>query len=65
VLNYLDVHSEDTVMISDRMGTDIVAGVESGTKTILVLTGVTEREDVDRYPHQPTHIVSSVAEIEL
>ena len=64
-LNYLDVHSEDTVMIGDRMDTDIVAGVESGMDTILVLSGVTERDDVDRHPYQPTHIVESVAKIEL
>jgi NagD protein len=63
-LNYLDVHSEDTVMIGDRMDTDIVAGVESGMETILVLSGVTRREDVARYPYQPTRIVESVAEIE-
>jgi NagD protein len=64
-LNYLDVHSEETVMIGDRMDTDIVAGVESGMDTVLVLSGVTEREDVSRYPHQPTRIVESVGEIEL
>jgi NagD protein len=63
-LNYLDVHSEDTVMVGDRMETDMIAGVESGMETILVLTGVTRREDVDRYPYQPTRIVESVAEIE-
>jgi NagD protein len=63
-LNYLDVHSENTVMIGDRMDTDIVAGVESGMETILVLSGVTRREDVARYPYQPTRIVKSVAEIE-
>lgn len=64
-LNYLDVHSEDTVMIGDRMDTDIVAGVESGMDTVLVLSGVTEREDVGRYPYQPMRIVESVGEIEL
>jgi NagD protein len=63
-LNYLDVHSENTVMIGDRMDTDIVAGVESGMETILVLSGVTRREDVARYPYQPTRIMESVAEIE-
>jgi len=63
-LNYLGVHSENTVMVGDRMDTDIVAGVQSGMETILVLTGVTRREDVDRYPYQPTRIVESVAEIE-
>jgi NagD protein len=54
-LNYLDVHSENTV---------IVAGVESGMETILVLSGVTRREDAARHPYQPTRIVESVAEIE-
>jgi NagD protein len=62
-LNYLDVHSEDTVMIGDTMATDIKGGVESGMATILVLTGVTRREDVTRYPFQPAQIVDSVADI--
>jgi len=63
-LNYLGVHSEDTVMIGDRMDTDIIAGVETGMETILVLSGVTGREDVSSYAYQPTRIVSSVADIE-
>jgi NagD protein len=63
-LNFLDVHSEDTVMIGDRMETDILAGVESGMETILVLTGSTRREDVTRFPYQPTHVLESVADIE-
>jgi NagD protein len=63
-LNYLGVHSEETVMVGDRMDTDIVAGVESGMDTILVLSGVTRREDVDRWPYRPTRIVNSVAEVE-
>ncbi|MGC9521595.1 MAG: HAD-IIA family hydrolase [Anaerolineae bacterium] len=64
-LNYLGVHSEDTVMIGDRMDTDIVAGVETGMETILVLSGVTTREMVELYPYRPTHIVGSVADIEV
>ncbi len=64
-LNFLGVHSENTVMIGDRMDTDVVAGVESGMETVLVLSGVTEREDVDRFPYRPKHILESVAEIEL
>jgi NagD protein len=64
-LNYLGVHSENTVMIGDRMDTDIVAGVEAGMETILVLSGVTQRATVARYPYQPSRIVESVAEIQV
>jgi NagD protein len=47
------------------MDTDIVAGVESGMETILVLSGVTTREELDQYPYQPTCVLQSVAEIAL
>ncbi|HET6485883.1 MAG TPA: HAD-IIA family hydrolase [Spirochaetia bacterium] len=64
-LNYLGVHSEHTVMIGDRMDTDIVAGVESGMETILVLSGVTARSEVARFPYRPASIQDSVADIEV
>ena len=61
----LGAHSEDTIMVGDRMDTDIVTGMEAGMETILVLTGVTRREEVERYPYQPTRILESVADIEV
>ena len=64
-LNYLGVHSTNTAMIGDRMDTDVIAGVESGLETILVLSGVTRPEDVSSFPYQPTRVVQSVADIEL
>jgi len=64
-LNYMGVHSEQTVMIGDRMDTDIVTGIESGMDTILVLSGVTREQDVRRFPYQPTRIVGSIGEIEV
>lgn len=64
-LNHLGVHSENTVMIGDRMDTDIIAGIESGMETILVLSGVTQREQIADYPFQPQHVVDTVAHIEL
>ena len=63
-LNYLGAHSETTVMIGDRMDTDIVTGIESGMETILVLTGVTREEEVRRFPYQPSRIVKSIGEVE-
>jgi NagD protein len=64
-LNTLGAHSENTVMVGDRMDTDVIAGIEAGMETVLVLTGVTRPEDVDRYPYRPTHVLPSVADIRL
>jgi NagD protein len=64
-LRKLNAHSEETVMIGDRMDTDMISGIESGLRTILVLTGVTSREQVERFPYRPTWIRDSVADIEI
>ncbi len=62
-IKYLGVHSENTIMVGDRMDTDIIAGVQSGMETILVLSGITQREDIDHYPYLPTYVLNSVADI--
>ncbi len=62
-LNALEAHSETTAMIGDRMDTDIVAGLEAGMETILVLSGVTTREEAERFPYRPSRIVDSVADL--
>ena len=62
-LKLLDVHSEEAVMVGDRMDTDVIAGLESGLDTVLVLSGCTTREDVDDYPYRPTYILNGVGEI--
>src|SRR5258706_1851100 len=64
-LRTLNAHSEDSVMIGDRMDTDIVAGLKIALRTILLLTGVTTREQVERLVYRPTWIKESVAEIEV
>ena len=64
-LRQLDAHSEESVMIGDRMDTDIIAGIESGLRTILVLTGVTSREQIERFPFRPTWVCESIADVEL
>jgi NagD protein len=62
-LNAIDAHSETTAMIGDRMDTDIVSGLEAGMETILVLTGVTTREEAERRPYRASRIVASVADL--
>ncbi len=62
-LNNVGGHSETTAMIGDRMDTDIVAGMEAGLETVLVLTGVTTREMIDRFPFRPSRVVDSIADL--
>jgi NagD protein len=62
-LNALDAHSESTTMIGDRMDTDVVAGIEAGLETILVLTGVTTRQEAERFPYRASRIVDSVTDL--
>jgi NagD protein len=64
-LRTLGAHSENTVMIGDRMDTDIISGMESGLRTLLVLSGVTTREQVERFPYRPTWIRESVADVTI
>jgi NagD protein len=65
-LNHLDVHSEDTYMVGDNLLTDIKGGLEAGLETVLVMSGMSRRDEVlARSPYQPHHVVESVAEIEL
>jgi NagD protein len=65
-LNKIEAHSENTVMVGDRMDTDVVAGIEAGLDTILVLTGSTRRADIERFPWRPGRVLDSIADaIEL
>jgi NagD protein len=62
-MNRIEAHSESTVMIGDRMDTDVVAGIEAGLETILVLTGSTRAADVARFPFRPSRICDSIADV--
>jgi NagD protein len=62
-MNQIQAHSENTAMIGDRMDTDVVAGIEAGLETILVLTGSTRPADIDRYPYRPSKVLNSIAEV--
>ncbi|MGV8977082.1 MAG: HAD-IIA family hydrolase [Cellulomonas sp.] len=62
-LNRIDAHSETTAMVGDRMDTDIVAGIEAGLQTYLVLTGSTSAAEVEHFPFRPSHVVDSIADL--
>ena len=62
-LNRIQAHSENTGMIGDTMGTDIVAGIEAGLYTVLVLSGVTSHDEVERFPFRASLTLDSVADL--
>jgi NagD protein len=62
-LNTIGAHSESTAMIGDRMDTDVLCGLEAGLETILVLSGISTRAEVDRFPYRPSRVVDSVADL--
>ncbi len=60
----LHAHAEDCVMIGDRMDTDIVGGLEAGMTTALVLSGVSSRESIERFPYRPDFVFDDVGSID-
>lgn len=62
-LNRIKAHSETTAMLGDRMDTDIIAGMEAGLSTLLVLSGVTKEEQVEQFPFRPTAVMESVQDL--
>ncbi len=59
-LNKIGAHSETTGMIGDRMDTDIVAGMEAGLHTVLVLTGISTAASLLQFPYRPVEILDGV-----
>ncbi|MGB3187393.1 MAG: HAD-IIA family hydrolase [Ornithinimicrobium sp.] len=62
-LNRIEAHSETTIMVGDRMDTDIMSGVQAGLRTILVMSGSTKKNEIDRFPYTPTYIRQSIADV--
>ncbi|WP_378148511.1 HAD-IIA family hydrolase [Cnuibacter sp. UC19_7] len=62
-MNKIGAHSENTGMIGDRMDTDVVAGIEAGLHTVLVLTGISDQSEIQKYPFRPNEILNSVADL--
>ena len=62
-MHMMGVTSKETVMIGDRMDTDIIAGIESGMMSVLVLSGVSTLENIQKFPYRPTYILDKVGDI--
>lgn len=62
-LNRVHGHSETSAMIGDRMDTDVIAGVEAGLHTFLVLSGITQKEEITRFPYRPGMVVNGIGDL--
>ncbi|KNE82198.1 MULTISPECIES: HAD-IIA family hydrolase [Streptomyces] len=62
-LNAIGAHSESSAMIGDRMDTDVLAGLEAGMETFLVLSGVTRPDEIGRFPYGPSRVAESIADL--
>jgi NagD protein len=62
-MNKIGAHSENTAMIGDRMDTDIIAGIEAGLHTVLVLTGISDRAEIEKYPFRPDEVLDGVYQL--
>jgi NagD protein len=62
-LNAIDAHSESSAMIGDRMDTDVISGMEAGMETVLVLTGITQRSELESFPFRASRVVDSIADL--
>jgi NagD protein len=61
----IGLETAETTIIGDTMDTDIQGGVQMGYKTILVLSGVSKKEELSTYAFKPDLVISSVADLEL
>ncbi len=62
-LNRIGAHSETSVMIGDRMDTDVKSGLEAGMRSILVMTGSTRADQIEQYPYRPTVVLDRIADV--
>ena len=62
-LKKLGIDNEKAIVIGDRMDTDIICGIEAEIDTLLVLSGITAKEDIVKYPYRPKYIINGVIDL--
>nr|WP_249114941.1 TIGR01457 family HAD-type hydrolase [Bacillus pumilus] len=61
-MRVLGTDLSETLMVGDNYDTDIMAGMNAGMDTLLVHTGVTTKELLQKYDKQPTYVIDSLSE---
>jgi NagD protein len=59
----LQLTTDETVMIGDTMGTDILGAGSMGFTTVLTLSGVTRKEDLVHFGYSPDFIINSIKDL--
>jgi NagD protein len=62
-LKRLGVKREEAIVIGDRMDTDIRSGLESEIDTLLVLSGITDRDEIDKFPYRPHYVLNGIIDL--
>jgi NagD protein len=62
-LKKLNCTREETIIIGDRMDTDIVAGIEAEIDTCLVLSGITTRDSMKSFAYQPRYVLKGIIDL--
>jgi 4-nitrophenyl phosphatase len=62
-IKILNVSHDRTIAIGDRLNTDILGAINTGIRSIMVLTGISSREDLKSIDYQPTWVMQGIQEI--
>jgi NagD protein len=62
-LKKIGCSNDETIIIGDRMDTDIISGIESEIETCLVLSGITSRDMINNYPYTPHYVLNGVIDL--
>lgn len=63
LMDKFDVTKEETLIVGDRLYTDILVGVNANVETVAVLSGETNKEEINNSSYKPTYILDSVADL--
>ena len=65
ILKELAVKREHVIIVGDRLESDILLGKNAGIKTVLVLSGITKKDDLKKLKksEMPDYVIDSIADL--